>query len=54
MIQRSGSEIEKLRLDAQKAAFAAEDAGDTDDFAEGIYQTIQWLFGDGDRPDLGV
>jgi hypothetical protein len=52
-IIRTEEEIYQAMLRAQKAAFAAEDAGDTDDGAEAAYGVFQWLRGDsGNDPTL--
>jgi len=47
-IIRTAEEIDAARDRAQKAAFDAEDAGDTYDAAEAVYGFIQWIFGDSD------
>ena len=47
-IARSVEEINEARFRAQKAAFAADDAGDTDDAATAAYDLLQWVFGDSD------
>ena len=52
-IIRTAEEIDAARFRAQKAAFDADDAGDTDDAAEAVYGFIQWMFGDsGTDPTL--
>lgn len=48
-IARSVEEINEARFRAQKAAFAADDAGDTDDVASTAYDLLQWIFGDSDN-----
>jgi hypothetical protein len=48
IIVRSDAQIEAARLRAQKAAFAAEVSGDTDDAAETAYSLLQWLTGNDD------
>lgn len=47
-IVKSAEEIEVAAMRAQKASFAAEDEGDTDDLAEGIYSFWQWMTGNSD------
>lgn len=47
-IVRSTEEINDARVRAQMVAFAADDAGDTDDAASAAYDILQWLFGDSD------
>lgn len=47
-IVRSAAEISAARDRAQRAAFDAEDAGDTDEAASAVYEFTQWLFGDSD------
>jgi hypothetical protein len=44
-IIRTEQEIYDAAMRAQAAAFKAEDAGDTDDTAEGIYKFWQWMTG---------
>lgn len=44
-ITRTPEEIEAVYTVAQKAAFDAEDKGDDNDHAEGVYATLQWLTG---------
>lgn len=48
-VVRTQDEIDAAAMRAQKASFEAEDAGDTDDAAEGIYSFWQWMTGN--RPD---
>jgi hypothetical protein len=45
-IIRTVEEIDAARCRAQKAAFAADDAGDSDETAEAVYGVLQWIFGD--------
>lgn len=52
MTKPTQHEIDDLRSEARIVAFAAEDQMERDDFAEGVYQTLQWLAGDGERPDV--
>jgi hypothetical protein len=47
-IVRTEDEIEAARERAQATAFAAEDAGDTDDGASAVYEFCQWLQGNSD------
>ena len=47
-VTRTPAEIGAVFAVAQKAAFEAEDSGDTDDHAEGVYATLQWLAGNTD------
>lgn len=47
-IIRSEAEIQGAWNRSQKAAFDAEDAGDSDDVAEAVYEFIQWLTGSSD------
>jgi hypothetical protein len=47
-IVRSGDQIEEAWARAQRASFAASDAGDTDDYAEAMYGLLQWLTGNRD------
>jgi hypothetical protein len=47
-IIRTDEEIEAARERAQACAFAAEDAGDTDDGASAVYEFCQWLQGHSD------
>lgn len=49
---RTIEEIASLHEAAQTAAFAAEDAGDTDEHAEGVYATLQWLTGNTDNDPM--
>jgi hypothetical protein len=49
----SRDEIRELRDQAREIVFAAEDASDTEPYAQGVYETLSWLAGDYDRPDLG-
>jgi hypothetical protein len=42
---RTDDEIDAAAMRAQKASFAAEDEGDTDDAAEAIYSFWQWMTG---------
>lgn len=52
-IARTADEISEARFRAQKAAFAAEDAGETDDAASAVYDVLQWVLGDlGDDPTI--
>jgi hypothetical protein len=52
-IARTADEINEARLRAQKAAFAADDAGETDDAASAVYDVLQWVLGDlGDDPTI--
>lgn len=51
-IARSVEEINEARFRAQKAAFAADDAGDTDDVASTAYDLLQWIFGDSDNDPI--
>lgn len=44
-IVRTPDEILDVYSRAQKAAFEAEDHGDNNDHAEGVYATLQWLTG---------
>jgi hypothetical protein len=44
--------IAALYDEAQRAYFAAEDADQEDDYAKGVYETLQYLHGDGERPEL--
>lgn len=46
--------IEKAWERAQKAAFAASDAGEADDYAEACYSLLQWLAGYQDDPTLDL
>jgi hypothetical protein len=52
MPKPSQAEIDALRWKAQRIAFAAEDEGESDERAEAIYQTLSWIAGDTDTPDL--
>lgn len=47
-IIRGPAEVNAAGMRAQKASFAAEDAGDTDDAAEAVYTFYQWLTGNTD------
>ena len=47
-IVRTPDEILDVYSRAQKAAFEAEDHGDNNDHAEGVYATLQWLTGNTD------
>lgn len=47
-IARTADEINEARNRAQKVSFAADDAGDSDDAAEAVYQALQWVLGDTD------
>lgn len=48
-IVRSEQEIDQAWERAQRAAYAATDAGDTDDYAEACYGILQWLTGNQDN-----
>lgn len=48
-IARGVEEINEARFRAQRAAFAADDAGETDEAASAVYDLLQWIFGDSDN-----
>jgi hypothetical protein len=51
-IVRPAEQVEDLHREAQRVSFQAEDAGREDDYATGVYDTLQWLYGNAERPDL--
>lgn len=48
LVVRTDEEIQAAWNRAQKAAFDADDAGETDDAASTAYDLLQWLTGNGD------
>lgn len=49
---RNVKEISDLMARVQKVTFAAEDAGDSDETAEAVYQTLQWVLGNTDQDPM--
>jgi hypothetical protein len=47
-IIRTDEQMNAARDRAQATAFAAEDAGETDDAANAVYELFQWLEGNTD------
>lgn len=47
-VTRTPDQVESLFFASQAASFKASDSGDTDDYAEAIYATLQWLTGNSD------
>lgn len=47
-ITRTDEELQDAWNRAQKAAFDAEDAGETDDAASAVYDLFQWMTGNSD------
>jgi hypothetical protein len=47
-VARTAEEISEARGRVQTVAFAAEDAGESDEVAEAVYQALQWVLGDTD------
>lgn len=48
LVVRTDEEIQAAWNRSQKAAFDAEDAGETDDAASAAYDLLQWLTGNTD------